>query len=122
MAATSGDSDIQFVSICCDKLDGAREILERDDTPRWNSMRHYFMDHADKERAKKVLGFKQVPFYIIFNESGEMVFTGGKLPDLDELLGRNKKDMVPSSPGPTVKKTNAATSPADVFIVDDLDF
>lgn len=125
MAATStpDDDNIQFVSICCDKLDGAREILERDDTPRWNSMRHFFMDHEHKERAKKLLGFKQVPFYIVFDATGGMVFTGGKLPDLDELLNK-KKEALPSSPPPTAKTTSqvGSSSPNDVFVVDDLDF
>ena len=50
--------DVQFVSICCDKLDGARDIIEKDDDLRWQNVDHYFMDKQDKEEAKKILGFQ----------------------------------------------------------------
>ena len=85
-------------------------------------MHHYFMEHEHKERAKELLGFKQVPFYIVFNAAGEMVFSGGKLPDLEALLNQ-KEEALPSSPPPTAKTTGtSAQSPNDVLIVDDLDF
>lgn len=122
----NSDNRIQFVSICCDKLDGAREILDRDSTPRWNNMRHFFMDHEHKERAKQLLGFKQVPFYIVFDDTGAMLFSGSKLPNLVDLLNRKKKEesTLLSTPLPTSKTTSASSSPSDVFAIDfdELDF
>jgi hypothetical protein len=122
-------SSIQYVSICCDQLDGAREILERDSTPRWSHVRHFFMDHDHKERAKELLGFKQVPFYVIFDDSGTMVFSGSKLPDLSGLLPTTMEqnasaDTSTPLPATNSKTTVEASSPIDVIALnfDDLDF
>lgn len=76
MARQSKYSNVDFVSICCDSCDGAREILEKPDEPRWNAIHHYFMDEESKETAKKVLGFAMVPFYVFLNEKGEIVQRG----------------------------------------------
>lgn len=129
MAATHQDgnqnqkatSSIQYVSICCDKLDGAREILERDSTPRWSHVRHFFMDHDHKEQAKELLGFQQVPFYIVFDDAGTMIFSGKKLPDINDLLQTTKEQTTSaniSSPLPSTKTTSEASSPIDVTALD----
>lgn len=134
-STVQGDGDsVKFVSICCDALDGAREILERDSTPRWSAMHHFYMAQDDKEQAKKLLGFKQVPFYVVFNDKREMVFTGGKF-DLESVPGMKMKiaeDLTPPEPtitlssSPSVKIRKevelAASSPNNVFSIDDLDF
>ena len=57
MAQDPKYKDVQFISICCDKLDGARDIIEQEDDLRWQNVKHYFMDKDDKEKAKKILGF-----------------------------------------------------------------
>ena len=89
MASDPKFSHIRFVSICCDKLDGAREIIERDDEPRWKHVSHYFMDSFDKERAKKMLGFKSVPFYVMLKENGEITQTGStKTFNFNEIIPR----------------------------------
>jgi hypothetical protein len=80
--------DVQFISICCDKLDGARDIIERDDDLRWQNINHYFMDKQDKELAKKALGFKQVPFYVVLDVNGSIQQSGnGKQVDFEEIPG-----------------------------------
>ena len=112
---------IQYVSICCDKLDGAREILERDSTPRWSHVRHFFMDNDHKEHAKELLGFQQVPYYIVFDDAGTMVFSGNKLPDINDLLQRTKEPTTSansSTPQPATKTTSEASSPIDVTALD----
>ena len=123
--------DIQYVSICCDNLDGAREILERDTTPRWSHLRHFFMENEVKERAKALLGFRQVPFYVVFDDSGVVVFSGCQLPDLDDLLRTTNDEPESqqqlhscSTPLVTTKTTSGTSSPVDVLALDfdDLDF
>ena len=88
MAADPKYKDVQFISIVCDKLDGARHIIEKDDDPRWQNVSHYFMDHHNKEKAKKLLGFKQVPFYVVLDESGAITQSGSsKQVDFDDVPG-----------------------------------
>lgn len=100
--------DEQFVSICCDSLDGAREILERDDELRWSRVQHFFMSKEDKEAAKKMLGFKQVPFYVVLGEDGQLLEKGNHV-DLHQYLADKEN----------VAQGNAEE---DVFVIDDLDF
>jgi hypothetical protein len=86
------------------------------------------MDHDHKERAKELLGFLQVPFYIVFDDSGTMVFSGSKLPDLNDLLLPTTKEQTTnantSTPLPSTKTTSEASSPIDVTALDfdELDF
>jgi hypothetical protein len=88
MAQDPKYKDVQFISICCDKLDGARDIIERDDDLRWQNVKHYFMDKNDKETAKRLLGFKQVPFYVVMDEYGSITQSGsGRQVDFDEVPG-----------------------------------
>lgn len=88
MAQDPKYKDVQFISICCDKLDGARNIIERDDDLRWQNVNHYFMDKHDKELAKKMLGFKQVPFYVVMDENGSITQSGsGRQVDFEEVPG-----------------------------------
>ena len=102
--------DVQFVSICCDSLDGAREIVEQDDEPRWSSVQHFFMNKEDKEKAKKLLGFARVPFYVVLGEEGQIIDKGNNI-DLDQhVVPEDKENLVGDSNGD------------DVFVIDDLDF
>lgn len=101
---------MQFVSICCDSLDGAREIIERDEELRWSSIQHFYMSRDDKEMAKKVLGFKRVPFYVVLDEEGRLVEKGNNV-DFTQYL-EDQENMVDEN------NSNAQ----DVFVIDDLDF
>lgn len=76
MAGDSAYKHIQFMSICCDKLDGARDIIDQDLEPRWKNVAHYFVDKNEKEVAKQVLGFSSVPFYVVANSSGVILLKG----------------------------------------------
>ena len=100
-------SDVQFVSICCDSLDGARQIIERDDEMRWSAVQHYYMSKQDKEKAKKLLGFSRVPFYVVLGEEGQMLDKGNHIDFVQHL--EDKENMVEGSN-------------EDVFVIDDLDF
>ena len=92
LAADKRCEGVRFASICCDSCDGAREIIEKDDNPRWDKIAHFFMDHEHKEEAKKVLGFAQVPFYVVLNEDGEIVQKGSKKHiDFDNLPGMTEQ-------------------------------
>ena len=127
MAQNPENSDIQFVSICCDKLDGAREIIEKDDDLRWQHISHYFMEPDDKEIAKAILGFKSVPFYVFLNENGEIEQMGGnKAVDFDRLPGRvvpeqDKENSLPQPEDDPVKAQQLGDVER-VFVLDDLDF
>ena len=68
----------RFVSICLDKLDGAREIIEAPKDPRWQNISHYFMDFDDKEATKVALGFRSVPFYAVLDADGTILEKGSK--------------------------------------------
>lgn len=88
MAKDPKYENVQFISICCDQLDGARSIIERDDDLRWQHVNHYFMSQRDKEQAKKELGFKSVPFYVVLDEEGNITQKGNqKAIDFDEVPG-----------------------------------
>ena len=88
MAQDPKYKDVQIISICCDTLDGARNIIEKEDDLRWQNVNHYFMGKKDKEVAKKLLGFKQVPFYVVMDETGAITQSGNKRQiDFDEVPG-----------------------------------
>ncbi|KAL3915785.1 MAG: hypothetical protein SGILL_005484, partial [Bacillariaceae sp.] len=91
--------NVQFISICCDKLDGARDIIEKEEELRWQNVSHYFMSKDDKETAKKILGFKQVPFYVVLDEEGKIQQSGsGKQVDFEEIPGVVRPETPPTSP------------------------
>mmetsp|Transcript_19919 Transcript_19919/g.40349 ORF Transcript_19919/g.40349 Transcript_19919/m.40349 type:complete len:185 (-) Transcript_19919:275-829(-) len=78
MSGMAKFSRVDFISICCDSCDGARNIIEHGDELRWPGILHYFMEEEHKERAKEVLGFRQVPFYVILNEEGKIIQKGSE--------------------------------------------
>jgi len=131
MAQDSKYANIQFISICCDKCDGAREIIEKDDELRWQHVSHYYMCAKDKEIAKEVLGFKAVPFYVVLNNLGEITQLGGsKKIDFDALPGmiRSEAEKENAEPQQLQKKELAVSRKAmepqeeKMFILEDLDF
>lgn len=118
--------NIHFVSICCDKLDGAREILEQQDDLRWNHLQHYFMESQHKEQAKQILGFKSVPFYVMMNEDGEITQKGSKV-DFDDVPGvvrrdDGKENVVPLISLQVKKLVSSEPQQERLFELDDLDF
>jgi hypothetical protein len=130
MASDPKFSKVRFVSICCDKLDGAREILEKEEEPRWDHVSHYFMEHSDKEEAKKMLAFKSVPFYVLLNKAGEIVQKGcSKTFDFDEIpaihrpeANKENEEEVTTKPEKEVDTpiiTTAEPIVERVFILDD---
>eukprot|EP00555_Chaetoceros_dichaeta_P006960 CAMPEP_0198255928 /NCGR_PEP_ID=MMETSP1447-20131203/5946_1 /TAXON_ID=420782 /ORGANISM="Chaetoceros dichaeta, Strain CCMP1751" /LENGTH=182 /DNA_ID=CAMNT_0043942429 /DNA_START=109 /DNA_END=657 /DNA_ORIENTATION=- len=79
MAQDAKYSNVRFTSIVLDNCDGARNIIETpDDEPRWGNVGHYHLDEEYRTVAKEALGFRQVPFYVVLNEEGEVVQKGGK--------------------------------------------
>ena len=146
----SGDVDsevatsVQCISICCgDTLDGAREIIEATKFPRWGAIRHFFMAYHDKELCKQMLKFRQVPFYIVFDSSGALLYSGSQKLDWQTMFLENFKSkkisgevpsfnianiMESSAPSPT----SAITIPRiqlqqqqeenSAFVIDDMDF
>ena len=114
---------IKFASICCDSCDGARNIIDQHDTPRWDKMSHYFMEHEYKELAKCVLGFKQVPFYVVLNGNGEIVQMGSKKHiDFDNLPGMVLRPVDVKKEGRLVASPTATNEVYQTFQIDDLDF
>jgi hypothetical protein len=80
-------SELQCISICCgDTLDGAREIIEATMMPRWGAIQHYFMEYQHKERCKQLLNFRQVPFYIVFDRNGTLLYSGNQKLDWQTLF------------------------------------
>jgi hypothetical protein len=121
MAQDPKYKDVQFISICCDKLDGARDIIERDDDLRWQNVKHYFMDKNDKETAKRLLGFKQVPFYVVMDEHGSITQSGsGRQVDFDEVPGVVRPEPDPSE---SLSDSDGDIEDFDVMGIDfELDF
>jgi thiol-disulfide isomerase/thioredoxin len=102
IAEEIGTENVQFLSVVCGDQDGARNIIEKpDESPRWGSINHFYASNEVKEAAKAALEFKQVPFYVVLNEKGEIVKKGGgKDVDIQKesegLLGmENKENMAP---------------------------
>jgi len=95
LAADERYKKVQFVSIVCDSCDGARNIIDKEDSPRWDKVSHFFMDYEHKEEAKKILGFKQVPFYVVLDDKGEIVQMGSKKQiDFDNIPGMEQPTVV----------------------------
>lgn len=128
MAQDPRYANIQFISICCDLLDGAREIIEKDDELRWQHVSHYFMEPDDKEIAKKILGFKSVPFYVVVNNLGEITQLGGsKKIDFDAIPGKiilEADDKENSRPAGDTTNNKDQIQPEEdrMFVLDELDF
>jgi thiol-disulfide isomerase/thioredoxin len=113
MAQDPKYENVRFVSICCDQLDGARDIIEKEDDLRWQHVDHYYMDSVHKEQAKKILGFKSVPFYVVVDEMGGIQQKGNeKAVDFDDVPGVVRPEPVPE-PVPEPKHT--FFTPAAVF-------
>jgi hypothetical protein len=122
------DETTEFVSICLGgTVDAVREILEETDIPRWNHMQHYFMDNDSKEKAKQILNFKMVPYYIVVNNETNLIYAGNKCMDLKTLPGRTRTvslniqecEIEMSQP---LKLVQRSSSPSRVFEIEDLDF
>eukprot|EP00428_Durinskia_dybowskii_P043271 CAMPEP_0170269150 /NCGR_PEP_ID=MMETSP0116_2-20130129/34509_1 /TAXON_ID=400756 /ORGANISM="Durinskia baltica, Strain CSIRO CS-38" /LENGTH=215 /DNA_ID=CAMNT_0010520321 /DNA_START=87 /DNA_END=734 /DNA_ORIENTATION=+ len=102
MASDPKYENVQFISICCDQLDGARQIIEKDDDLRWQNVDHYFMSESDKEQAKKELGFKSVPFYVVLDEQGQITQKGNhNAIDFEEVPGVVRPEPVAVQVQPT---------------------
>ena len=100
----------------CDSCDGARDIIEQEDKPKWDKITHFFMDHDDKEVAKRVLGFKQVPFYVVLDKDGDIVQMGSKKQiDFDNIPGVIKEE-------PAKGDIGEANNSNGAFEILDLDF
>jgi hypothetical protein len=91
------DTGFQFVAICCDSCDGAREILEQNDELRWPDIRQYYMALPDKEYLKKIFGFSRVPFYMVVSSLGTVLYHGNKI-DWESILSETSIDMVCPEP------------------------
>jgi thiol-disulfide isomerase/thioredoxin len=117
MAQDPRYGNVHFVSICCDKMDGAREILEKTGDVRWGHVSHYFMEPDDKQVAKKALGFQSVPFYVILDDCGEIVQKGGsKTIDFDNVPG------IVVSEGDKENSRPEQYEEERMFVLDELDF
>lgn len=100
---------ISFISICCDSLDGAREILERDDELKWQGIPHYYMATEYKEEAKQMFGFKTVPFYVFVNAYGLITQMGGPSKiDFNDLPGESTPTIGGTTGMDTMDKENEA--------------
>lgn len=118
-------SNVVFASICCDKLDGAREIIEKEDELRWQGISHYFMNLKDKEEAKRIFGFKSVPFYVFVDEAGKVTqFGSSKTINLEDIPGslndeEDKENIQQNTEAPEPIKSQPFEQ---AFVIDDLDF
>jgi hypothetical protein len=131
LASSSKSSDsryanVQFISICCDSLDGAREIIERDNDIKWPDIHHYFMSVEDKETAKQVLGFAAVPFYVFVSATGEITQSGNKV-DWELVPGMVPDQENVAAPVAQEKQLETETAavtnkPEQIFVLEELDF
>jgi hypothetical protein len=104
-------------------------------------MMHYYMAHEHKEAAKKLFGFRQVPFYVVVDDEGRIQQSGSKIdwdaleppkPPVDKAHESTEVEFVKvrQEDAVTPKKiqkedTASPQSVADFqegFVIDDLDF
>jgi hypothetical protein len=76
MAACPAYKDVRFAAICCGAANGSPDMVEAFVGRRWSNMSHYFMNYKSKERAKRVLHFRSIPFYVVLDELGHVVQRG----------------------------------------------
>ena len=115
-------ASVKFTSIVLDECDGARNIIELENEPRWKNINHYYMDSEFKEIAKEALGFNQVPFYVVLNDKGEIVQKGAKKQiDFDTIPGIVRPKEEEKVEEEKYDKP-AQTSEDRVFCMDDFDF
>jgi hypothetical protein len=69
------------------------------------------MEERDKERAKAILGFQSVPFYVVLNEQGEIMQMGNKL-DWEKLEKENQNHGFLRGP----------TEGQKTLVIEDMDF
>jgi hypothetical protein len=118
MAQDPKYENVQFVSICCDKLDGARDIIDQESEGRWQNVNHYFMEQKHKDQAKKLLGFRQVPFYVVLDEHGDITQMGNhRAIDFDEVPG-----VVRPEPSVSSMEEEKENNFEQVLGFDDVDF
>lgn len=126
MAEQPEYSRVKFSSIVLDECDGARNIIERENEPRWKNINHYYMDKDFKETAKEILGFQQVPFYVVLNDRGEIVQKGSKKQiDFDTIPGVERPRKEEEEKVEIEEEKAEETQPANVervFCMDDFDF
>ncbi len=126
MAEQPEYSRVKFSSIVLDECDGARNIIERENEPRWKNINHYYMDKDFKETAKQILGFQQVPFYVVLNDRGEIVQKGSKKQiDFDTIPGVERPRKEEEEKVEIEEEKAEETQPANVervFCMDDFDF
>jgi hypothetical protein len=89
------------------------------------------MSREDKEEAKKILGFKSVPFYVVVDKNGVIVQKGSKV-DFNAIPGVMEKENIITSTPFVEQKLNvvekeapqpAVVSPERVLTIDlDFDF
>jgi hypothetical protein len=113
MAKDPKYENVRFVSICCDKLDGARDIIEKENILRWQHVDHYYMDSVHKEQAKTIIGFNSVPFYVVVDEMGGIQQKGNeKAVDFDNVRGVVR----PERPEPVPEPKHTFFTPAAAFV------
>jgi hypothetical protein len=79
------------------------------------------MNVEHKETAKLILGFKSVPFYVVFNEEGDIIQKGRKL-DWKLLLPEEDKENIVAVVEKLVTEKQAQLQEDRVFVLEDLDF
>lgn len=127
LAANDRYANVQFLSVCCDKADGAREIIDKSAEPKWQNVHHYFMEQQDKETCKKMFGFASVPFYVVVNAAGIIVQAGSKV-DFESVPGMlPDQENVVLTTASTTSTSKQVEQPVSLkekpaFILDDLDF
>ena len=88
-------SNAVFISCALSQGSGNKEIVVDLIEGCWENMRHMFMDMEEKESAKALFGFTQVPFCVVVSPSGTVVAAGEpKTLDLSMLLSVGTEEMV----------------------------
>ena len=89
LASQKSHKNIKIISICLDNQDGARNIIEHNDDPRWNDITHYSSELINKESIKEFFEFTQVPFYVSINKTNSEITSKGttKQVNLDNISG-----------------------------------
>ena len=127
MAQEPRCANLQFISICCDSIDKARDTIEKDDYMNWPNIKHFHIDPHHKKVAKQLIGFQFVPFCVIVSEDLQMA----KLEPPNDINFHNLMRQIPrqqdtlhppNSSMQNLKFSSTISSTPRSFVLTELDF
>eukprot|EP01031_Cornospumella_fuschlensis_P040707 gene40707-49637_t len=74
--AASQDPNNVMLIACALSLGAGNQDAVVDFISEWGNLYHFFIEESDKESLKAQLGYSAVPFYVVFDENGNIKVSG----------------------------------------------